>query len=62
MGKRKDGSYATIQAYIPLEQITKLEEAAKAEDTSVSEIVRRALARFFLIQNPTDSRNQTDAA
>ena len=62
MGKRKDGSYVTIQAYVSLEQIVRLQEAAAKDMVSVSEIVRRALDHYFLRTNYTDSTGAQDAA
>lgn len=62
MGRRKDGSYATIQAYVSLEHIVRLQEQAEKEMVSVSEIVRRALDHYFLAQNCTASTDSQDAA
>ncbi len=52
----------TIAIYITQEQSEILEKTARAEQTTVSEIVRRALRRYFLPDDSTDNSAIRDSA
>ncbi len=63
MGRRPRWGKAgkTIAVYIPEEHVGFLVRAAKADHTTISEIVRRAIRRFFFLPDiTTDSRQEPD--
>lgn len=51
-----DGASLTVR--VPEDQAQLLYDKANAERTSVAAIVRRALDRFFLTENPSDTPNR----
>jgi len=62
MPRRAVKSGTVIQAYVPFEQVGQIEKAARAGETTVSDIVRRALALYFsLPANSPESREKADA-
>ena len=47
----------TVAVYLPQEQVDVLTELAKAEQTSVSELIRRAIRQRFILGSDVSAGN-----
>ena len=56
-GKGRQGQ--TIAVYLSREQVQFLSRAAEAEETSVSDIVRRAVRKYFFLPERATISSQT---
>ncbi len=63
MAKKRIGEPAQLHAYIDQDQARQLDAVATAHQTSISDIVRRALRHYFsLPENVTVSTPERDVA